>query len=114
MADRNLCMSCGACCAAFRVSFYWAEGDDAMEGGVPVQLTIKVNPLRRAMRHSGIRNPRCVALHGRPGRRVRCRIYENRPSVCRDFEPSWKGGTCNPLCDKARAAFGLGPLLPDS
>jgi uncharacterized protein len=112
MADRNLCMSCCACCAAFRVSSYWAEGDDAVAGGVPVNLTIKVNPLRRAMRYTGISHPRYIALNGRPGRRVHCRIYERRPSVCRNFEPSWNGGARNPLCDKARAAFGLEPLLP--
>ena len=31
-------MTCGACCAFFRVSFYWAEGDDA-NGTVPASLT---------------------------------------------------------------------------
>ncbi|MBR7358785.1 YkgJ family cysteine cluster protein, partial [Klebsiella pneumoniae] len=25
MSDINPCMTCGACCAYFRVSFYWAE-----------------------------------------------------------------------------------------
>ncbi|MLR39642.1 YkgJ family cysteine cluster protein, partial [Salmonella enterica subsp. enterica] len=27
MSVLNPCMTCGACCAYFRVSFYWAEGD---------------------------------------------------------------------------------------
>jgi hypothetical protein len=31
MSD-NPCVSCGACCAHFRVSFYWAEADDAPGG----------------------------------------------------------------------------------
>ncbi|EAX0008081.1 YkgJ family cysteine cluster protein, partial [Salmonella enterica] len=26
MSVLNPCMTCGACCAYFRVSFYWAEG----------------------------------------------------------------------------------------
>ncbi|MBB8903342.1 YkgJ family cysteine cluster protein, partial [Escherichia coli] len=25
MSDLNPCITCGACCAFFRVSFYWAE-----------------------------------------------------------------------------------------
>ncbi|HDH0840599.1 TPA: YkgJ family cysteine cluster protein, partial [Klebsiella pneumoniae] len=25
MSEINPCMTCGACCAYFRVSFYWAE-----------------------------------------------------------------------------------------
>ena len=37
----NPCVSCGACCVAFRASFYWAEGDDTTEGGVPVHLTVQ-------------------------------------------------------------------------
>lgn len=43
MSDLNPCMSCGACCAFFRVSFYWAEGSDA-GGCVPVELTEPVSP----------------------------------------------------------------------
>ncbi|ENJ4382725.1 YkgJ family cysteine cluster protein, partial [Salmonella enterica] len=38
MSVLNPCMTCGACCAYFRVSFYWAEGDDA-SGRVPASLT---------------------------------------------------------------------------
>ena len=29
MSDLNPCMTCGACCIFFRVSFYWSEADDA-------------------------------------------------------------------------------------
>ncbi len=38
MSEINPCMTCGACCAYFRVSFYWAEADDA-GGLVPSALT---------------------------------------------------------------------------
>ncbi|EKJ0223351.1 YkgJ family cysteine cluster protein, partial [Escherichia coli] len=31
MSNPNPCMACGACCAFFRVSFYWAKVDDAGE-----------------------------------------------------------------------------------
>ena len=27
MSNLNPCMTCGACCAFFRVSFYWAEAN---------------------------------------------------------------------------------------
>jgi Fe-S-cluster containining protein len=109
-AGRNVCMRCGACCIAFQVSFYWAEGDDISAGGVPVDKTVKVNNFRRAMRHARFRDRRCIALHGEPGRSVKCTIHKRRPSVCRNFEPSWKKGIHNPLCDKARADIGLEPL----
>jgi len=36
MPGNNSCLSCGACCAHCRVSFYWAEADDVTRGGVPV------------------------------------------------------------------------------
>jgi hypothetical protein len=84
----NPCTSCGACCVAFRASFYWAEGEDTMEGGVPVHLTVNVNAFRRAMRRTNSQDQRCIALYGTPGQRVQCTIYERRPSVCRNFDPS--------------------------
>ncbi|EEC8989014.1 TPA: YkgJ family cysteine cluster protein [Escherichia coli] len=31
MNNPNPCMTCGAYCAFFRVSFYWVEADDAGE-----------------------------------------------------------------------------------
>ena len=86
----NPCMACGACCVGYRASFYWAECDDATPGGVPARLTEPVLPFRRAMRRT--RAGRCTALRGTPGRRVRCSIYERRPSVCRNFEPAWSAG----------------------
>lgn len=43
MSVLNPCMTCGACCAYFRVSFYWAEGDDA-SGRVPASLTESITP----------------------------------------------------------------------
>lgn len=105
----NPCTHCGACCTVFRISFYWAEADDAVAGGVPVHLTERVNPVRIAMRRTGAPLKRCAALQGVPGQNVHCSIYEKRPSVCRNFEPSWEEGKHNPLCDKARRLLGLEP-----
>ena len=112
--DWNPCLICGACCIAFRASFYWTEGDDTVEGTVPVYLTEKVNSFRRAMRKTSSHDQRCIALYGIPSHIVKCTIYERRPTVCRNFEPSWKAGIHNSRCDKARAIFGLEPLCQNS
>lgn len=106
------CLTCGACCAYFRASFYWAEADDATPGGVPAGMTRKLNEHRRSMIGMDGARPRCIALQGKIGKRVSCSIYEQRASVCRAFEPSWEGGRHNERCDRARAAWGLGPLNP--
>jgi Fe-S-cluster containining protein len=104
----NPCLSCGACCIGYRASFYWAECDDAAPGGVPARMTDRVTLFQRAMRRT--RSGRCVALRGSPGRRVRCSIYESRPSVCRQYEPAWQPGSAGDRCNEARARLGLAPL----
>jgi Fe-S-cluster containining protein len=53
---------------------------------------------------------RCCSLEGTVGQATRCSIYEQRSSVCREFESSWSQGVQNVDCDAARAAFGLAPL----
>jgi len=110
----NPCLTCGACCAFYRASFYWAEADDATPGGVPAELTTKLDDFRRMMIGTSGSTPRCIALEGEIGKEVRCTIYENRSSVCRNFPASWADGKPNERCDKARAVWGLSPLEPDS
>ncbi|UCD80078.1 MAG: YkgJ family cysteine cluster protein [Desulfobacterales bacterium] len=110
----NPCLTCGACCAFYRASFYWTEAADATPGGVPAQMTEKLNDFRLAMKGTGGSNPRCIALNGSIGQAVACSIYERRASVCREFEPSWRNNAANPRCDRARAAWGLAALKPES
>ena len=113
MSD-NPCITCGACCAYFRASFYWAETDLHSGGTVPAQMTEKLTPFRSVMKGTNQPNPRCIALEGEIGSCVSCSIYEQRASVCRDFEFSWQNGAPHDRCDKARAAWGLPPLpAPD-
>lgn len=107
--DPQPCLTCGACCAFFRVTFYWAEADDALTGTVPVTLTERLGPHTRCMAGTGGPTPRCVALAGEIGRTVHCTIYDNRPTPCREFAVS---GAVNDQCDRARAAWGLPPLRP--
>ncbi|VFU16293.1 Flagellin N-methylase [anaerobic digester metagenome] len=114
MERPNPCLTCGACCAYYRASFYWAEADDETPGGVPVSLTRKLNEYRRVMIGSEGSKPRCIALEGTIGEQVYCTIYERRSSVCREFEASWSNGKRNERCDAARIAWGLPPLEPDA
>lgn len=110
----NLCLSCGACCAFYRASFYWSEAEDFSPGGVPLEMTQKLNDFRLIMKGTSGSSPRCIALTGFIGRRVACSIYERRSSVCRAFEASWYNNAPNPDCDKARSAWGLEPLKPEA
>jgi Fe-S-cluster containining protein len=109
----NPCLSCGACCAFYRASFYWSEAEDHTTGGVPLKMTKKLDDFRLVMIGTEGSAPRCAALLGDIGRSVRCSIYERRASVCREFEPSWQKNTPNPRCDKARLAWGMQPLRPN-
>jgi Fe-S-cluster containining protein len=111
----NPCLNCGACCAFYRASFYWSEASSEFNpGGVPSELTEKLNDFRLAMRGTGGGNPRCIALKGFIGGAVSCSIYEKRASICREFDPSWQNNIPNLRCDKARAAWGLAPLTRES
>lgn len=110
MSD-NPCLTCGACCAYFRASFYWAEIDEA-GGTVPTELTQQVSPFMRAMKGTFGEKPRCIALQGEIGKEVSCGIYRQRSSTCREFPVAWENGIANERCDKARVAHGLEPLSP--
>lgn len=106
----NPCITCGACCAFYRASFYWTEAAPELGGTVPPELTEKLNEHMAYMKGSWRDKPRCIALQGAIGEQVACAIYPQRASVCRDFPFAWDGGLANERCDKARAAWGLPPL----
>ncbi|MGR0137637.1 YkgJ family cysteine cluster protein [Pseudomonas rhodesiae] len=109
MSEASPCLSCGACCSYFRVSFFW--GECASSGGtVPDDLVVQINPTRVAMIGTDQKPARCCSLEGQVGEGTRCTVYEQRSSVCREFESSWSQGVQNVDCDAARAAFGLAPL----
>jgi Fe-S-cluster containining protein len=110
--SQDLCLSCGACCAAFRVSFYWAESEEAAADSVPADMTCQLAPLLCAMKGTDQPHPRCIALQGIVGVSVWCAIYERRPSVCREVTPSGQNGTASFWCDRARIICGLPPLVP--
>lgn len=111
MSQENPCLTCGACCAYFRVSFYWGECRSA-GGSVPDDRVVQISPYHAAMIGTDAKPARCVALLGDVGCSVRCTMYEQRSSTCREFEASWANGQHNPNCDTARAAHGLPPVTP--
>lgn len=112
----SVCLSCGACCGAFRVDFHPAElagGAFAWFGGVPVDMTLPLTPALVRMRGTdGVDGPpRCVALAGTIGggaeHSVHCTIYPQRPGPCREFEAG------SAACNRARRRYGLSPLDED-
>lgn len=94
----------------FRITFYWAEADDAPYGFVPADMTEKLSPHLRCMKGSNEVPRRCSALRGTVGEQVACSIYENRPTPCREFSTYLEDGKPNPKCDELRATIGLPPL----
>ena len=97
----NVCQQCGACCASFRVSFYWAE---AVQRGLADSCTERVNPHLVSMAGTNRPATRCCALQGEVGKQVACLVYPARPSPCRELQPG------DDKCSRARARYGLAPL----
>jgi Fe-S-cluster containining protein len=108
------CLSCGACCATYRVSLHWSEAEPALGGLVPPELTERIDGHQVAMRGTcWTKQPRCIALDAEIGVRSACRIHPLRPQACRDVAASWEFGEASPQCDKARRAHGLPVLAPE-
>jgi len=107
----NPCQSCGACCALYKVVVLTSETDNQPGGIVPEDLTVPSGKNKRLMKGTETFSKRCAALDGTVGAKVTCRVYEQRPSSCRNFPGSWEilRGS-NPLCDRARAIYGMLPF----
>ncbi|AXY58774.1 MULTISPECIES: YkgJ family cysteine cluster protein [Acinetobacter] len=102
---QDACLSCGACCAYFRVSFYWAEGMP-----MPDSYTEPLTAVYSCMKGTNQKNPRCIALNGEVGQAVSCGIYEARSSSCKEVQ------IADAQCNKARRAHNMIPfveVLPD-
>ena len=105
MSHTNPCIHCGACCAYFRVSFYWGETNTHPDGAVPTELTEPVSPHYVAMRGTNQAQKRCIALAGEVGQNVSCTIYEARSSSCRECQSG------DERCNRARRAWGLPEIM---
>ncbi|WP_159875621.1 MULTISPECIES: YkgJ family cysteine cluster protein [Aquitalea] len=112
-AEQNICQRCGACCAAFRVSFHYSELDTEPGGCVPARLADEETATIMRMRGTDYARPRCIALVGKVGESVSCGIYSERPSPCREFGARASIGIYEEACNRARAQNGLPRLQLD-
>jgi Fe-S-cluster containining protein len=116
MLQNNPCLKCGACCAAFRVSFYDGEANPQFGGVVPEPLTEDLTACICCMKGTNQSHPYCIALAGKVGIDARCAIYVQRSSTCRGFGFHQKHGLFVAdlddvrRCNKARKIWNL-PLL---
>ncbi|MEG0946058.1 MAG: YkgJ family cysteine cluster protein [Comamonas sp.] len=97
------CLTCGACCAAFRVDFSIYESEPH-GGRVPAGLADEITSTLCRMRGTDYARPRCAALMGTVGEKAACGIYEWRPSPCREFAAG------SDACNRVRLRQGLAPL----
>jgi Fe-S-cluster containining protein len=98
----NPCLSCGACCRTYRVSFYWTE---AMESKLPAHLTEQVTPHLSCMAGTNSKRPHCAALGRGDAGAMACGVYAQRPSPCREVQVG------DDKCNQARARCGLATLV---
>jgi len=91
------CTKCGACCRGFDVDLVWSDH------GVPEDMTERTTDNIDLFKMRQHKDGSCVALCGNIGESVSCSVYENRPSVCRDFQPG------NIQCQLIRIQEGLTP-----
>ncbi len=103
MTTLHPCLTCGACCASFRVDFSVHETEE-LGGCVPDGLVVPVTDHTARMRGTDHAQPRCAALTGQVGERAACGIYEWRPSPCREFEAG------SDACNRARQRHHLPAL----
>ena len=108
-AAPNPCLSCGACCASFRVDFAREELDQS-GGPVPAGLTVDVTDHTCRMRGTDHARPRCAALVGTVGVKAHCGIHQWRPSPCREFGQLAPLGIPDDACTRARRRHGLPPI----
>lgn len=100
LPTQDACLSCGACCAYFRVSFYWAEGLEMPDDHVEA-----ISPVYACMTGTNQKNPRCIALGGTIGEQVSCTMYQARSSSCKEVQ------IADSQCNKARIAHQMIPFV---
>ena len=100
VATQDACFSCGACCAHFRVSFYWAEGI-----AMPEHYIQPLTAVYSCMQGTHQAQPYCAALEGKIGKQVSCAIYTVRSSSCKEVQ------VADEQCNKARRAYNMIPFI---
>ncbi len=100
------CATCGGCCAAFVCVDAAPTDKISAEDSWNIYGKGKNNdyPVERLIRRKED-DFSCVALEGEIGKKVSCRIYEDRPLTCQDFEAG------SDRCHAVRRAYGIEPFL---
>jgi len=93
MAKEVTCDNCGLCCMHMIAPCFLPEAEKA----VRPELLAMIRLFRDSPRHDNQDRP-CIWLDLVTGK---CRHYEHRPEVCREFEAGGSG------CLAARKAFGI-------
>lgn len=71
-------------------------------------MTQSVNPYYVCMKGTDKAPVHCVALEGKVGEQVSCRIYALRSSTCREFQAG------SEECNRARAMHHLPAIPPEA
>lgn len=101
------CLDCGACCGCLLcVGVRPVENNISSEDYWDVTAEGKTGEIivNRYLRRDG-ETFACIALEGEIGVKVGCRIYEDRPKMCRTFEAG------SDRCHTVRRAYGIEPYL---
>ncbi|MBN2804511.1 MAG: YkgJ family cysteine cluster protein [Deltaproteobacteria bacterium] len=120
MKTQSPCITCGACCCYYRVSFHWMECDpEGLTGPLP-QRTVPRDHHQVCMKGTKSYPVRCIELSGEVGGSISCNAYLVRASPCRNFgvqmqeDGSWTISNTDLIyCNEARAHFSLPPLIPE-
>ncbi len=100
------CLTCGACCVAMpcvgvrpseeiSAKDYWDITVEGENGEITVDRFLRRDAETLA----------CASLEIQNGTKAVCKIYEQRPQICRDFEAG------SDKCHALRRAFGFEPFL---
>lgn len=81
------CLACGSCCFSAAARYVRVTGDDWSRLGDAAEIWVEWSGNRAYLRQA---RGHCAALQVRPGSEKAapefwCRIYEQRPQVCRDL-----------------------------
>jgi uncharacterized protein len=103
------CQVCGACCCNPRENRAEGYRDYVLvEPGSRLSRRLRILDRYTVLNARGERHlklvggeERCAALDGALGKRVRCRIYADRPAGCRRIDPG------SDRCLLARADYGI-------
>lgn len=98
------CVTCGVCCSLPLVVTVPRGNEDRLNAYW--EVTVEDVVVERVIGRD-LETGRCVNLEGTLGESIGCRIYENRPNICRIFEAG------SDRCLEYRRMYGIDPQLTE-